>query len=88
GASEGVVVARIDVDYLRPILFRTRPFQICTWVSRLGASSYDLNAEIRDGDDVLSRAQAVIVAFDMRTQRSRRLTGPERGVLHDLLVKA
>jgi acyl-CoA thioester hydrolase len=85
-AGRGVVVARIDVDYRRPILFRSEPFEIHTWVSRVGTSSYDLEAEIRDGDEVLSRAHAVVVAFDLQGQRSRPLTDVERERLHDLLV--
>src|SRR4051794_10541748 len=85
-AGRGVVVARIDVDYKRPILFRTEPFQVETWVSRVGTSSYDLESEIKDGDEVLSRAHAVVVAFDRDRQRSRRLTDVERSHLEDLLV--
>jgi acyl-CoA thioester hydrolase len=87
-AGQAVVVARIDVDYVRPILFRTEPFEVRTWVSRVGTSSYDLDAEIRDGDEVLSRAHAVVVAFDMATQRSRRLSDAERARLHELLTPA
>ncbi len=86
GEANGVVVARIDVDYRRPILFRTEPFEILTWVSRVGTSSYDLQAEIRDGDQVLSRAHAVVVAFDMTTQHSRPLSEPERTQLTELLA--
>ena len=86
-AGRGVVVARIAVDYKRPILFRTEPFQVETWVSRVGTSSYDLESEIKDGDEVLSRAHAVVVAFDRDRQRSRRLTDVERSHLEDLLVE-
>ena len=91
GAGEtdrGVVVARIDVDYRKPILFRTEPFEILTWVVRVGTSSYDLEAEIRDGEEVLSRARAVIVAFDQGTQRSRPLSDNERKLLSELLVES
>jgi acyl-CoA thioester hydrolase len=84
--GRGVVVARIDVDYRRPILFRSEPFQVETWVSRVGTSSYDLEAEIKDGDEVLSRAHAVVVAFDLHRQRSRPLSEVERARLDDLLV--
>ena len=83
--TKGVVVARIDVDYRRPILFRTEPFEIQTWVSRVGTSSYDLEAEILDGDEVLSRAHAVVVAFDLENQRSRPLSDSERERLHALM---
>jgi acyl-CoA thioester hydrolase len=84
--ANGVVVARIDVDYRRPILFRTEPFEIQTWVSRVGTSSYDLEAEILDGEEVLSRAHAVVVAFDLEQQRSRPLSDAERERLHHLLA--
>ncbi|MPZ63944.1 MAG: acyl-CoA thioesterase [Propionibacteriales bacterium] len=81
GRTERFVVARLEVDYRRPILFRPEPFMIESWVSRLGTSSYDIEAEIRDGDEVLSRSQAVIVAYDLAAGRSRPLNDREREVL-------
>jgi acyl-CoA thioester hydrolase len=72
------VVRRVDVDYRRPILFREEPYLVETWVSRVGTSSFTLESEIRDGEEVLSRATAVIVTFDATTQRARPLTGLER----------
>ena len=36
------VVARIDVDYKRPILFRPEPYVVETWVTRVGTSSFGL----------------------------------------------
>jgi acyl-CoA thioester hydrolase len=47
------VVARIDVDYKRPILFRPEPYAVETWVVGIGRSSYDLGCRIvgGDGDD-------------------------------------
>ena len=44
------VVARIDVDYKRPILFRPEPYDVETWVTRIGTSSYDLACRIVDGE--------------------------------------
>ena len=79
--SSGLVAARIDVDYKRPILFRTEPYVVESWVTRVGESSFGLAAEIKDGDQVLSRAEAVLVAFDLVTQSSRPLTATERGRL-------
>jgi acyl-CoA thioester hydrolase len=80
-----VVVARLDVDYKRPILFRTEPYAVESWVSRVGRSSFGLAAEIKDGDTVLSRAQAVMVTFDLQTQAARPLTDPERARLETAL---
>ena len=74
----GLVVARLDVDYKRPILFRPEPYTVQTWVSRVGSSSFGLSSEIRDGDVLLSKAQAAMVTFDLDTQKSRPLTDRER----------
>ena len=79
------VVARIDVDYRRPILFRPEPYVVRTWVTRVGTSSYSLASDISDEHTVLSRAEAVLVAFDMGTQRSRPLRDAERLVLEGAL---
>ena len=78
GERFGVVVARVDVDYRRPVLFRTEPYAVESWITRVGTSSFGLAAEIRDGDTVLSRAEAVLVTFDTDAQSARPLTDPER----------
>jgi acyl-CoA thioester hydrolase len=83
-----VVVARVDVDYRRPVLFRTEPYTVQTWVTRVGRSSYDLTAEIRDGETTLSRAVAVMVTFDREAQRARPLTEAERSRLQAALRRA
>ena len=80
-----VVVARVNVDYKRPILFRSEPYTIESWVSRVGNSSFDLSAEIKDGDTVLSRADAVLVTFDLKTQTARKLSDAERERLQGAL---
>jgi acyl-CoA thioester hydrolase len=81
------VVARIDVDYKRPILFRPEPYVVETWVTRIGTSSYDLSCRIVDaeGDTLYSRADVSLVAFDLGTQRSRPLTDEERSRLEAVL---
>ncbi|CAN5516862.1 thioesterase family protein [soil metagenome] len=80
------VVARIDVDYKRPILFRPEPYAVETWVTRIGTSSYDLACRIVDADGTLySRADVRLVAFDTTTQGSRPLSDVERGRLEAVL---
>jgi acyl-CoA thioester hydrolase len=80
------VVARIDVDYKRPILFREAPYAVETWVTRIGTSSYDLACRIVDGDGTLySKAEVRLVAFDTETQRSRPLNDVERSRLEAVL---
>jgi acyl-CoA thioester hydrolase len=80
-----VVVAKLDVDYRRPILFRSEPYAVESWVNRVGRSSFGLAAEIKDGDTVLSRAQAVMVTFDLANQTARPLTEAERARLESAL---
>jgi acyl-CoA thioester hydrolase len=75
------VIARTDVDYRRPILFRLAPYQVHTWVSHVGTASYTLAAEIRDGDELLASSRAVVVAFDVETQRAAPLPEDQRARL-------
>ena len=83
------VVARIDVDYKRPILFRPEPYLVETWVTRIGTSSYDLSSRIVDAEgQPCSRAEARLVAFDPGTQRSRPLGDQERSSLEAVLEPA
>ena len=73
------VVARIDVDYKRPILFRAEPYAVETRVTRIGTASYDLSCRIVDEEaTVYSTAEVRLVAFDTGTGRSRPLTDVER----------
>jgi len=69
-----IVVARTDVDYRRPILFRMTPYAVHSWVSHVGKASFVIAAEIRDGDEVLASSRVVVVGFDRETQRAARLT--------------
>ena len=79
--AEQFVVARLTVNYRRAMLFRLEPFPIDSWVTRIGTSSYDVRSQIRDGDEVLSSATAVLVAYDLEHARARPLTDAERGAL-------
>jgi acyl-CoA thioester hydrolase len=72
------VVARIDVDYRRPILFRLEPYDVTQWVAEVGGKSAVLVGEIRDGDEVLARSRVVLVAFDKETQRAAEMNPRQR----------
>jgi acyl-CoA thioester hydrolase len=76
-----VVVAQTDVDYRKPLFYREEPYQVDTWVSRIGTSSFVFSAVIRDGDEVLSRARIVMVTFDPATQQPVPLTEEHRSLL-------
>jgi acyl-CoA thioester hydrolase len=70
GSIPSIVVAQTDVDYRRPILFRSEPYDCWSVVRRVGTRSMTIESEIGDADQVLSRARVVIVFFDQRTGRS------------------
>lgn len=67
------VVARIDVDYLRPLDFRSEPVEVHSWISHVGRTSAVFAGELRDGDAVVARTQVVTVGFETSTQRSAPL---------------
>lgn len=81
-----IVLARMDVDYKRPILFRAEPYELQSWIAAVGRSSYVVESEILDGDRLLSRARAVMVVFDPRTQRSAPMPEEYRALLQEELA--
>jgi acyl-CoA thioester hydrolase len=64
-----LVVAQTDVDYRRPILFRSEPYECRTWISRVGHTSAVFESVVLDGDEVLARARVVGVCIDSGTGR-------------------
>jgi len=88
--EEGVVIARHEVDYLRPLDYDTGStaaavppprVRIEIWVEEVRAARFTLGYELFDGDAVASRARSVLVPYDLTSGRPRRLTGPERAFL-------
>lgn len=79
------VVARVDVDYRRPILLRPEPYVVCSWVSHVGTKSFTITGEVRDSpaDDaaVLARSDVVMVTFDKQTQQAAPMHDGQRARL-------
>jgi len=80
------VVARVDVDYRRPLEFQTDPVWVRTWVTRIGRSSFELQAAVCDGAGVYATSRAIAVGFDRRTGHARPLSAAERRALEPQLV--
>ncbi len=70
--EEGVVIARHEVDYLRPIDYGD-PVRIELWIEELRAASFIVCYEMFDGDVLASRARSTLVPFDLANARPRRL---------------
>jgi acyl-CoA thioester hydrolase len=80
--SSGVVVARHEIDYKAPLVFRPEPLPIDVWVSRLTNSSFTVRYEVLDdGGPIYAEASTVLVPFDMSAGRPRRVSDEERAAL-------
>jgi acyl-CoA thioester hydrolase len=86
--SEGSVVARHEVDYLRPLVYRPEPVTVETWLTKLGNASFTVAYEIKDEETVYVRASTIVVPYDLAAARPRRLTPGERAFLFDYLETA
>ncbi|HET8603314.1 MAG TPA: thioesterase family protein [Marmoricola sp.] len=79
------VVARVDVDYRRPILLRHEPYVVRSWVSQVGTKSFTISGEVRSGDaadaPLLARSDVVMVTFDKASQRAAPMHDAQRARL-------
>jgi acyl-CoA thioester hydrolase len=75
----GLILARLEVDYLRQLYYRTGE-RLCvrSVVARFGAKSFTVRQELIQDDEVAIRADVVMVLFDFATDTSRVMTDQER----------
>ena len=75
----GLILARLEVDYLRQLYYRTGE-RLCvrSVVARLGAKFFTVRQELIQDDEVAIRADVVMVLFDFATDTSRVMTDQER----------
>lgn len=87
--SSGIVVARHEIDYKAPLVFRPEPVAVDVWVSRLGTASFELRYEVLDdGGPLYAQAVTVLVPYDVEAERPRRLSDEERSALEPFLESA
>ncbi|GHH66527.1 thioesterase [Streptosporangium violaceochromogenes] len=82
----GLVVARHEIDYRRPLTFRLHPVRVESWVTEVRPVRFTLNHEIRDGEEIFVQARSVLVAYDVAKSAPRRLDPHEIGYLHRFLA--
>lgn len=78
---KGLVVARHEIDYLRPLGFRADPVRVETWVTEIRPVRFTLRYEIRDDDELYVTALSVLVAYDVERAAPRRLSAAELAYL-------
>jgi acyl-CoA thioester hydrolase len=78
--EEGIVIARHEIDYLRPVDYGD-PVRIEMWISELRAAAFTVSYELFDNDMLASRARSVCVPYNLEEGYPRRLTDVERDFL-------
>ncbi|RZU52489.1 acyl-CoA thioester hydrolase [Krasilnikovia cinnamomea] len=78
--EEGIVIARHEIDYLRPVDYG-EPVRVEMWVSELRAASFAVSYELFDNDVLASRAKSICVPYHLAKGHPRRLTPQEREFL-------
>jgi acyl-CoA thioester hydrolase len=81
GFSGGIVLARHEIDYLRPVVYHPAPLQLELWVDKVRGAAFRVNYELFDGDVLAARAATICVPFNFELDRPRRLTDEERAML-------
>ncbi|MEV6415565.1 thioesterase family protein [Kribbella sp. NPDC051718] len=85
----GLLVARHEVEYRRPLVFRPEPVRIELWISEIKAASFVVDYEIldvaADARVTYVEARTRLVPFDFAANRLRRITPVERTALEKLV---
>jgi acyl-CoA thioester hydrolase len=93
--EEGIVIARHEVDYLKPIDYGTAPTEateaprvrIEMWISELRVAAFTVSYEMFDGKVLASRAKSVCVPYNLANSHPRRLSADERAFLTPYLTE-
>ena len=87
GSAWDYVLARVAIDFRRELVLDDRFVLVRVRLARIGTSSLTLREEILKLDGTVSaEAEAVVVARDKETGRSRPLTDIERSAFERVLV--
>ncbi len=82
----GAVIADLHVKYRGQLRHEDGPLDVFMWIDKVRAVDFIVGYEVRAKDASLDTPAAIvastqIAAFDIDTQRLRRLTAPERAYL-------
>lgn len=87
GMAEGMVVARVAIDYHSPVDYAVGSLQVFMSVRDLRAASFviEYSAYTR-GSTAVASAETVLVPYDLQGGRPRRLDDDERAFLAEWQV--
>lgn len=88
----GLLVARSEIEYIAPLVYRTAPVAIDLWVTEISGASFDMGYEVLDETTngarggrprVYARAETTLVPYDLVNHRPRRISESERQTLQN-----
>jgi acyl-CoA thioester hydrolase len=79
--AKGTVIARHEIEYLRPVVYHRDGLTLEAWVDDIRGASFTVHYEVFDQGQLSSRASTTCVTYDFETSRPRRFTTDERAVL-------
>jgi YbgC/YbaW family acyl-CoA thioester hydrolase len=89
GAAWDFVLARVAIDFRRELRLEDAAVVVSCSLDRIGTSSVTLREEIRTrGGELSAESEAVLVARDRESGRSRPLTEAERDAFERVLEPA
>ena len=86
--SDGAILARVEIDYRRPLEYLPEPLDVRIGVTQVGTSSFTLGYTIDQGGVRAAEATSVVVSYDYEAAGSRPIPAPARAVLRALLPDA
>lgn len=85
GFADGLLVARMEVDYRRQIAYRPDALRVAMTVRDVRAASFTIDYALHDGPDatdpVAVRASTGMALYDLRSGNVRRMDTDERAYL-------
>jgi len=63
------ILARVEIDFRAPLRAGAE-IEVCSRCTRIGTKSFELEHEIREGEDVVAAGKSVLVAYDYAREES------------------
>src|ERR1035437_1389523 len=77
----GLILARTEIDYRRPIQLSSEPVVVEVWVTLISNKSFALGYRMKHQGELVAEANTVLAAYDYAAGRSRPLSESERDAL-------
>jgi acyl-CoA thioester hydrolase len=86
--TSGMILARLEIDYLQPLALDDEPVTVLARVVRVGTRSFSVDYALEQRGALCARGLSVLVAYDYAAGRSRQLSDSERAQLEAALEAA